>query len=257
MGDFIPSELLKRMMHWWWLLILLMLAGGSAGVFIAQLQKPVFESQASITTSIDFAYAGRLSEDEEDYLIATIGDLIDSSQVLNAVQQTAAKQEIIISEEDLGTRFTKARQGYRWELTVRDHNPEIAQILAQFWVDQAGEEVAALRQRSIDSLLYQTAQLALQDCFSQTVVLEPVSANCSLEQISEIRNALSETVVQGKVYSQPNAILLSKISAEVTEFANFPANPVVYNRNLCALAGCFCGFLIGLGFLLFGKQKPL
>jgi uncharacterized protein involved in exopolysaccharide biosynthesis len=87
MDDFVPSEVIKRAIRLWWLLALLMIAGGVAGVLASRLQKPVYESQASITTSIDFAYAGRLSDDEEDYLISSVGDVIDSSDVLESVKE--------------------------------------------------------------------------------------------------------------------------------------------------------------------------
>jgi len=58
MEDVIPSEIIKRVIRWWWLVILIMIAGGVAGMLAVKLQQPVYESQASITTSIDFAYAG-------------------------------------------------------------------------------------------------------------------------------------------------------------------------------------------------------
>jgi hypothetical protein len=29
----------------------------------------------------------------------------------------------------------------------------------------------------------------------------------------------------------------------------------VFNRNLMAIAGCFCGLLIALGIMIFGKLK--
>jgi len=63
MDDVVPSEIFRRLQRLWWLLILLMVGGGLAGLLIARVQKPLYESQASITTSIHFAYAGRLSDD--------------------------------------------------------------------------------------------------------------------------------------------------------------------------------------------------
>ena len=255
MDDFVPSEMLKRAMRYWWLIALLMVAGGALGYLAAKLQKPVYESQASITTSIDFAYAGRLNEDEEDYLILTVGDVIDSSKVLEAVVQKASAQGINITMEDVKTYFSKARQGYRWELTVRDFDPQVAQTLTQLWVDESGAALADFRQKSLDMLEYQSAQIALQNCFSQTVVLDPVSASCSLENVAALRSTLSETSTQEKSNTMPNAMLLSKISTEITDNAYLPGSPITLKMNYSAVAGCFCGLLVGLGILFFGKTK--
>jgi hypothetical protein len=240
MDDFVPSELLKRTFHRWWLLVIFMIVGGATGILFSQLQKPIYESQASITTSIDFAYANRLNEDEEDYLILTIGDVIGSSGVFDSVKQLAAEIDITITDETLKTAFTKARQGYRWELTVRDSNPETAQTLTQLWVETADKALADFRERNLDTLKYQSAELAIQNCFSQIVVIEPASAYCSLGNLTEIRNDLEETSTQVKVDSLSNAILLSKISSEITDNAYLPGSPTVFKRNILALAGCIC-----------------
>lgn len=255
MDDIIPSEIMKRVNRWWWLLILVAIAGGVVGVLAVKLLKPVYESQASITTSIDFAYAGRLSEDQEDYLILTVGDVIDSTAVFDEVKKKAELEGISVTDETIKERFTKARQGYRWELTVRASSPETAQSLTQIWVEAAGEALTQFQEKTQEILAMRSAQLALQNCFSQTVVVEPASAFCSLENLATIREVLAQTSTSEKISSQPEALLLSKISTEITDNAYLPSGPVILKRNLSALAGCFCGLLIGLGFLIFGKNQ--
>jgi uncharacterized protein involved in exopolysaccharide biosynthesis len=255
MDDLIPSELLKRVIRWWWLVILIVIAGGAVGVLAVQLQKPVYESQASITTSIDFAYAGRITEDQEDYLISTVGDVITSSAVFDEVKQKAAAAGISVNDQMIKDRFTKARQGYRWELTVRNADAQTSQTLTQIWVDSAGESLAKFLAKSQEILAMRSAQLALQNCFSQTVVVEPASAYCSTENLATIREVLAETSTSQKLASLPQAILLSKISTEITDNAYLPTGPVILKRNISALAGLFCGLLFGLGFLFFGKNK--
>lgn len=255
MDDIVPSDILKRAMRWWWLIALFMIAGGVLGVLLVKLQKPWYESQASITTSIDFAFAGRLNEDEEDYLILTIGDVINSSPVLEEVRKQAASREIIITDDDLQTRFTKARQGYRWEITVRDHDPEIAQTLTQFWVEAADTALEELHQNTINSMMVQSAQLALQNCFSQIVIVEPSSAYCSVENIDSIRASMASSSNNEAIPALPETILLSKIRSEISDNAYLPGGAVVFNRNLSALMGVFCGLLVGLGFLFFGKTR--
>jgi hypothetical protein len=255
MEDFVPSAMIKRLIRWWWLILLMMIAGGAAGILAVKLQKPVYESQASITTSIDYAYAGRITDAQEDSLIAVIGDEISSTATLNTVKQKAAALNIPVSDDVIKNRFTKSRQGYRWELTVRDNDPQKAQKLTQIWVDAADEELAKFQAKSQAILQMRSAQLALQNCFSQSVVVEPASAYCSIKNMETLRDVLSETATSKKLSNLQNAILLSNISTEKTDDAYLPDSPVLLKRNLSTLAGCFCGLLVGLGFLIFGKTK--
>jgi hypothetical protein len=255
MEDVIPSELLKRVIRWWWLVVLIMIAGGVAGMLVVKLQKPIYESQASITTSIDFAYAGRINESQEDAVISVVGDKISSTSVMNEVKDKAAALGISITDEMLKDRFTKARQGYRWELTVRDNDPQTAQILTQIWVEAADEALNTFQAKSQETLALLSAQMALQNCFSQTVIVEPASGYCSNENLASIRFALTETSRSAETSDLQDAILLSNLSTEKTEDAYLPASPVLLKMNLSTLAGSLCGLLVGLGLLMFGKNK--
>ncbi len=253
MDDFVPSELLKRTFKFWWMLLLLMLLGGLAGMLLVKLQKPLYESQGSITTSIDFAYAGRLNEAEEDNLIATVGDIISSSDVFKQAKEQAASRDISLTDQQIEERFTLARQGYRWELTVRDQDPALAQTLTQIWLEAADSALADFHTQTLETVAYHTAEIALQNCFSQMVVVEPASAYCSPENIDTIREMLASNPAADSQVSQPNAILLSKISTEITDNAYLPTNPEIFKRNFTTLAGAIAGLLVALGILIFGK----
>ena len=253
MDDFVPSEILKRAFKYWWMLVLLMVLGGVAGMLLVKLQKPVYESQGSITTSIDFAYAGRLNEAEEDYLIATVGDIISSSEVFDKVKEQAASRDISVNDQQIKERFTLARQGYRWELTVRDQDPALAQTLTQIWLEAADSALADFHAQTLETVAYHTAEIALQNCFSQMVVVDPASASCSPDAINAIRELLAAGPSSESQLSQPDAILLSKISTELTDNAYLPTNPEIFKRNFTTLAGAITGLIIALGILIFGK----
>jgi hypothetical protein len=255
MDDFIPSDLLKRIFRFWWILALIMIAGGGVGYVVSRLQTPVYESQASITTSIDFAYTDRLSEDQEDYMINTVGDVIDSSQVFELVKEQASSLGLTVTDDGIKERFTKSRQGYRWELTVRDTNPEVAQTLTQLWVVNAGNALAGFHEETLDAVKYHSAEISLQNCFSQIVVVEPASAYCSMENLDEIRDALKVTTTETDLSTFPDSLLLSKISTEISDNAYLPSSPIEFKRNYMVLAGAMCGLLIGLLIFIFGKSK--
>lgn len=255
MDDLIISDVLGRVMRRWWILVLLMIGGGLLGILFTRIQKPIYESQSSITTSIDFAYSGRLTEDDEDYLMETVGDVIESERVMTLMRENAGLENIIVDAETIRTKFTKARQGYRWELTVRDENPEIAQRLTQLWTDAADIELKALREFSLDALHFQTSQLAVENCFSQLVVLAPASGNCASDDVSTIRSVFEENAVGENAPSLTESVLLSKISTEVTDSAYLPANPVIFKQNINTLVGVAAGLLVGLAGFMFWKPK--
>lgn len=255
MDDVIPSEMLKRVIRWWWLVVLMMIAGGAVGILVVKLQKPVYESQASITISIDFAYAGRINESQEDAVISVIGDKISSTSVMEEVKEKAAVLGISVTDEMIKDRFTKARQGYRWELTVRDNDPQTAQQLTQIWLEAADEALDKFQSKSQVTLALLSAQMALQNCFSQTVIVEPASGYCSTENLAAIRGVLAETSKSADTSDLQDAILLSNVSAEIAEDAYLPTSPILLKMNLSTLAGSLCGLLVGFGFLIFGKNK--
>lgn len=255
MEDIVPSEIMKRVMRWWWLVIIIMIAGGAVGMLVVRLQKPVYESQASITTSIDYAYAGRIDAAQEDALVSVVGDEISSSSVMDEVKEKAAAFGIFVTDEMIKDRFTKARQGYRWELTVRDNDPQTAQSLTQIWLETADAALDKFQAKSQETLAMRSAQLALQNCFSQTVIVEPASGYCSTENLATIRDVLAETSGSAEFANLQDAIMLSNISTEITDDAYLPTSAVLLKQNLSAIAGCFCGLLVGLGFLIFGKNK--
>jgi len=253
MEDVIPSEILKRVIRWWWLVLLMMIAGGVAGILVVKIQKPVYESQASITTSIDFAYAGRIDEAQVDAILSVVGDKISSTSVMEGVKEKAAALGLAVTDEMIKERFTKSRQGYRWELTVRDNDPQTAQTLTQIWVEAADEALNIFQAKSQETLMMLSAQLALQNCFSQTVIVEPAAGYCSTENLSTLREVLAKTTTSDNLSNMQDAILLSNISTEITEEAYLPGSPVLFNMNVSTLAGSLCGLLVGLGLLIFGK----
>jgi hypothetical protein len=112
-----------------------------------------------------------------------------------------------------------------------------------------------MRQDTLDRLLLLSAQMALQDCFSQSVVVDPASSYCSIENLQAIRSGLADVSQNGDEVSFPNAILLSKITTEISDNAYLPSQPVILKQNLSAIAGLFCGLLVALAILFLGKPS--
>jgi hypothetical protein len=253
--DFVPFDLVKLSARFWWLLAGLMIAGGLIGVLVTRLHKPIYESTSAITTSIDFAYAGKIDDVEQDQLITTIGDLISSTEVKDAVVKSVSDQKILLSPEVVRGILTKSRQGYRWELSVRDSDPFLAQEINQIWLDTAMDKLSAMRKNSIDSLHFNALLLSIEDCLSQAIVVDPASAACSPETINQIQQTLDASMINQNYLSSSESIELSKVSVEITKQPDLPTKAVLFRQNLNIIAGAGIGLFVGLGILIIKNKK--
>ena len=254
-GDFYSSAMIRRMVRFWWLLPLLIVAGGLLGYLVSRVQKPLYESTAVITTVIDYAYAGRLTDFEEDHLLNAIGDVVVSDEVINAVLSQAEEEGIVahgqLSREDLAG----SRQGYRWELSVRCPDALVAQKLTRLWLDHALLALENIRQDSINAVAEFAAQEAVGACFSQAVVLEPSSAFCTVEDMQALQEHISALPQSAENESLLSRLLLSRISYQVTREPELPVTPVRLGGNLSTFAGALAGLIIGILLLVLGFPR--
>lgn len=103
--DLNMSRTMHRFVHYWWVVAAAIVVGGLIGSIFPYLRKPLYESISVISTSIDFAYAGKLSELEEDQMLVAVGNLIGSTNVMSAVQEQAAQAGIELTTEDMLDQF--------------------------------------------------------------------------------------------------------------------------------------------------------
>lgn len=254
-GDFYPHELMQRMMRWWWVVVIFAIAGGLAGFLISRIQKPLYESEAVITTAIDYAYAGRLNDYMVDHLITAIGDVIDSSQVIEQVLAEAKTAGISLNDESIKEGLTKSRQGYRWVLSSRFPDPDLALQINQIWLSAVIDALESLKQTSLEGLDQLAYQHAVESCFSQAVVLEPSSSYCSAENLEQLRLDVKENYPSGPNQSLLSHLQISKISFEVVQTSSIPDTPVLYNSNLTTTAGCAVGLILALILFLSGYPR--
>ncbi len=242
------------MLRWWWLIVIFMMAGGLGGYLFSLARAQLYESTAQITTVIDYAYAGRLTDYEEDHLVTAIGDVIDSSDVMDQVAEVISSRGLAADPIDLSNHLSLSRQGYRWQLSSRYTDPILAQAVNQAWTDSALAALKNLKQDALKGLQEYLLQGQVETCISQAVALDPVVAACSLDELRE----LQETIVEsdpGQNDSLINSLHLSSTSYELTQAANLPGKPVRYNVNSLVLAGLFLGLLAGVIFFLAGFPK--
>lgn len=254
-GDLYPHDLMQRMIRWWWVVVIFAIAGGLAGFLISRMQKPIYESDSMITTAIDYAYAGRLNDYMVDHLIIAVGDVIDSSQVIDKVLEEADAAGIDLNSEAIKAGLTKSRQGYRWVLSSRFQDPDLSMQINQIWLSAAIAALEDLKQSSLQALDQLAYQHAVESCFSQAVVLEPSSSYCTVENLNQLRLDINENYQGESDRTTLNQLQISKISFEAVQTSSVPEKPVLYNTNLSTAAGCAAGLILSLILFLSGYPR--
>lgn len=243
------------MMHWWWLVVLLIIAGGVLGWLVTRVQKPLYESTSVITTAINFAYSGKLDDYEEDMLVTAVGDVISSTKVFTSVVEDAASAGIDLDEATLLNGLTKSRQGFRWELSSRFHDPYLAQQINRIWLAAAMEGLEELRLTGIQGLDELAYQHAIESCFSQAVVVEPSSTYCDAENLQQLHADIADGTKNEADETLLTKLLISRLSFEVTQDPGFSQEPVRLRTNLTTLAGCAAGLTAAIILFLLGYSK--
>ena len=250
--DFLAANLISKMIHRWWVILLFIVAGGVVGCLVSFLVKPVFESNAEITTVIDFAYAGRLTDYEEDHLLNEIGDVILSDEVIHSVSEEAIARGWVASAQELREKLSASRQGYRWVLSVYSPDPEMAQLLNQIWLESSVNALSTIREDSYRAIAELNAQAGIESCFEQSVLVDPVSPYCDATQLNKIQQQITSLNLKESDPSLLSRVILSRISFQVTREPTLPISPVRLHRNLTTLAGSIAGLLVALMLFISG-----
>lgn len=250
--DFNLSGAVNRAVKYWWAVALLMVVGGITGLLVSVIAKPVYESNSVISTVIDFAYSGRMTDYEEDYLLTAIGDIIVSDAVMTQVVDAASNDIPEIDENILLAGLTASRQGYRWGLSSRYYDAQVAQEVNRLWLNAAMNELQAFRSDSLTALAEFHAQVGIENCFSQAVVLDPAAPFCSAQDMDLLQRQL-ENLADGSLKADLlTRLLASRVSFEVTIEPDLPSRPVHLGRNISTLAGAMVGLLLALIVLITG-----
>lgn len=233
-------------MKYWWVVLVLMILGGGLGLFITSLRPPIYESSATISTAIDYAFLSRLDDWEEDQIFQSVGDIIVSSAVLDQVKTQAAAAGNTLTQAEIAANFSADRQDTRWVLRVRNTDPQLAQQWAKIWSEEAITALSNLRKNAVTSVAVQTSLNSLVNCLQDKVVADASSALCPDKDPEEVKSEISALANDPDLKPVWNSLALSHTSFELTGQANLPSSPVLSGRNISVLAGALIGLLLGV-----------
>jgi predicted regulator of amino acid metabolism with ACT domain len=245
-NDLAPIQALKNLMKFWWVVVALMILGGGVGLFITRLQPPIYESSATISTALDYAFLSRLDDWEEDQIFQSVGDIIVSTSVLDKVIETATADGTPLTQAEIAANFSADRQDTRWVIRVRNANPQLAQKWAQLWSQEAISALSNLHKNTVVSVTVQSSLNSLVNCLQDKVVADASSALCPNEDSSTVTDQIATLANDPELKPIWNSLALSHTSFELTNDANLPSAPVLFGRNICVLTGALIGLLLGV-----------
>jgi tetrahydromethanopterin S-methyltransferase subunit F len=257
-NDFSPAEIISRAFRLWWVVVVAAIIGGGIGFLIHHFLPPVFSSQAEITTSINFAKTGVLSDEKQDQAINAAGDVILSSDVEVAVLSQAASQGITLDGKAFEKMRFSDRMGYRWIFGIQSVDAKLAADLANIW----GEISLNYLNKSLNHALIADNLSAtlqnLESCLQEVSVVAPSYSVCQQMDIGEIQTSIEQ--ISAKIISETAASsgMLPSMSIAWTKKAEQASSPSYRNRNLMVFSGLVIGFILGIMLVQipFNFKKP-
>lgn len=247
-SDLVLSDLISKVIKKWWVVAALMIIGGLGGMAVTRITKPVYQSTAIITTAVDYAYAGRLEDYELDHILLAVGDIINSTSVRQAVLINSQEQLPGITNDEIQKNLVAVRKGYDWILTARTSDPKSAQVLASAWADNAMVALFKMTQKSLVDFHTQATLLSIENCFSNSVILENATTGCSTEELESLITEFGSD--DGNYTTLRESIILSNLSFQVTTDPTLPSTPILFRQNLNIAAGALIGLILSLGWFL-------
>jgi capsular polysaccharide biosynthesis protein len=242
---FTPLDTLRDIFRFWWYIALTIILGGIAGWIFFSLRPPIYESKASISISIDYVYTGKLTDIEEDHALGVVGDILFTSEVMEAVVLQAQSEGWEVSLDQLLSSVYPERRFYVWQIRVQNENPDLAAHLANLWLEEASRELANAAQHAKNADSFQRTVDALESCF-HAVTSEPVHAFCNMQNLEDIQTELANTGNQVQQEILASQGVLAGTGFVVSE-KGYPARkPMLFGRNIVIFSGMMIGFLAGI-----------
>ena len=244
---------------YWWIYVILMVCGGLIGLFVNTLVPPKHEARFSFAFNIDYIETGYLTQYDEDQILGAAGTIVYSWQTIEKVQQTLAEQNTIISLDDLLNDSHIERRTETWTLKVIRPDQAEALKIAQFWAEQANQDLtsAAWHALILDDLNSERSNL--QKCIENISDPQPLNTICNFSSIVEIQSRLSEVDNEIAFEKDASRGLISAVTFNLVEEPHLMAQPVRNGRIEMILGGTLIGLLLGffgLDFFVRPFHKP-
>lgn len=256
--DLSPLVLLEKYLRYWWLIFLIAIAGGFFGWLFHFTQSPVYESQAVLTASIDYAQTGPISDTEEDRALVVIGELFGTTPVREKVIQIAHQKGIDFSLSDFYQMSSIDRKQSLWYLRIRSSDPQKAAEIANIWLDQSFQAAREAQSHSLQMQVLQRQYNSLLSCYPtsaestatpylwKTPTPAPALDFCSSANSALLPTQIAQKATQISIEKDQTHAIIPALTFSIAEQAIPAATPIRLNTNSFVLAGIMLGFCLGV-----------
>ena len=247
-------DLLNAVLRRWWLITAGILLGGLAGLVISLTIPPVYQTQAVISSGVDFVRTGRITDVEEDYMIKKVGDLIRSDEVMQSVLAAAAEQGLQLDQQSFDEMAFLQRSFTDWLLIVRSEDAGTAAQIANLWADAAWQELQEAAGHLTALNAYEAA-LAEQMSCRETQRSAGAGPVCTLGTFADLDAQIQLTQAAMQEEKLAARGLANGVLFDLTAHAEVPAKPVRFQRSMLAAAGALAGLVIAAVLVFIGGVK--
>jgi len=251
---FTLTAMLSSILQGWKLLVIGTILGGLMGQAATSVLKPVYETAAVFTFTIDYSRTGLLTDIEEDQAMEIAGDLIKSTDVFNDVISQASGMGIKLDEQLIRENFTAERRFSQWLLKVRADDPKIAANLSNLWSMVALEEFQKATRAAIQADGLHRYLLSLESCFQQSTAGMAAQPLCQASNRHKLQTEIQNSSADLLNWQTGSRGIFIGLNYSIAKEAETPDSPSQHSRASLVLAGGLIGLLVATLFMLFSRK---
>jgi hypothetical protein len=252
-----PQKIIIDSFRYWWILTLFILIGGGIGYLTVINLKPVYQTKAVYSISIDYTKTGKLSDTEEDEIIGTAGEIFLSDKVVSEVIEALKNEKINLSEKQFRNLTKTERTNDQLILSVRSEVLDEAEIIIKEWTDVSTKEIRNGQEHANLSNIYHHQLTALINCVQQVPAVEQASPICGFDDRGILQEKISKISKQEKAEEDQSQGLNSAVKMGLV-FLDTEANKnLQIDKNLGIITGAMIGFFVYILMYSFIQKTDL
>ncbi len=244
MTDDFPIKLLSPKTYSWFVLALIMILGALFGWAMSYLLPPIYEARAILTGNMEIVRNGDVTEIMVDSQMTVLGSHVYNEEIVQKVIENENSLGNPLDFEEFKRNASFERQMMNTVLKYRDHDPAIAQRIANAWADEFRALLLEAYPYGIAVSAARNTIVKINNC-QKNENAQKLAFCIALNQDEE-KKLIKEAQAVIAEKSAQSLGLTSALSIGEVIPADQPDEPVRFTRGRLILAGTLIGFAAGI-----------